>query len=722
MATPSIDLVRVKLMDQDPTSLGDMDDSQISALNDALIDLRTNGQWTQLSKDERTQATRLAQNIRTHIARTVAVNQGRGQPKRAFEGHRTAVPQTQIGTTANIAKYGKRAGLANINQLVQRATDGYTGDGQYDSIPQRASRCVGHSTAMPHGRADTYAPPDPRKRRPTEEDGFQGEGAYWGNRLGGMVPYIGRFVAPLASKAEDWAIGKAIDYAKDYVGRGDYYEEARHEGIQPSQGDYMQGPGRWAGSGEYSDPRSIVINNNQQSSSGGVLRTNQIVDPDKPFARKPAQISDNGRGGLTIRHREYIRDIIPSATTTSDGFQSQVVLELNPGLKETFPLLSQFAKFYSQYKFKQLFGRYRSVIPSGNNQAAGTVMMATIYDSNAIPFTEKRPMDNSSYTVSGTVMDTLVAGVEQAEELKALGGMLFVRTGKVPKGSTNTYDQGILQVSTAGATPGLVCGELWLDYEVELDKLRDTGGVTAEIGDGYAVGIQSADYWLTVYDCTRSAFATGPDYVDSDYVSNFPMKPWSMVDGTPASGVPGGRLMRRGPTTQPGRTMAITTAMLQNMQLQVDARTSNGGTTASVRIRTVPNSKYLFTVSELVEIVTPVGGFGINGTTQIYGFVQLSSTGGGVWSGTENYGGLNGCRLSIETWSSNGNVDDQASPLLGYGHLSLFGSSILTAPTNGGEITVTIHFDNVSFNAMFANGAASQVRVRSFNHSLVRIE
>lgn len=729
MATPSIDLVRVKLMDQDPTSLGDMDDAQISTINDALIDLRTNGQWTQLSKDERAQATRLAQNIRTHIARTVAVNQGRGQPKRAFEGVRTPVPQTQIGTTANIAKYGKRAGLASVNQLVQRATDGYTGDGQYDSIPQPVD-------GKPNGRANTqagsYAPADPRKRCSSahREDGFQGQGAYWGNRLGGMVPYIGRFVAPLASKAEDWAIGKAIDYAKDYVGRGDYMEDAMHEGIRPSQGDYLQGPANWRGRGDYTEEamdedrqahyRAQPLSNQQQptinvNTGGGVLRTNQIVDPGKPFSRRPPTIVSNGKGGMIWRHREFIQDLTPTASTQSDGFQTQAVIALNPGLKQAFPLLSQFAKFFAEYKFNQLIVRQRSVVSSGNNNAAGTSMIAIVYNANALPFTDKRSMDNSAHTVSGTVQDTLVAGVEEDEAQKALGGFLFVRTGAV-NGNLSTYDQGILQVATANATPGLTYGELWIDYEVELDKMRDVGGVTCEIGDGYAVDLSTSKGDFENQFCGITPLATsGP----TGLVSQFPLSEWTEKDGTQFNSIPAGgvRKFRYGQLS-PSIKVAVNAATLQNVILEhIPQPLSLSNFTfarVNVIIRTTPNARYLFSAKHQVVVTAGTSAITIPVATSSFGGIALTATNGARWLNPS-------CELYVDSVQS-GSTTDGTFLANATGYVSTLGSCLLVANPIGGETKVSLDFYSNSFNLGYQGLGFVNWRTLSFAHSLVRIE
>ena len=650
----------------------------INQLNDAVVSVRQYN-WPQYTKEQRAQITKLAMNLRTSIARRVNAAEGRATlVKKAYIGHRTKVDENVIGSVDNVNKYGKRAGVATAAQLAQRAIDGYTGMGQYNSIPQRAQSLPRSAVKrMPQGRCEH------------EQDGFRGEGAYWGNRLGQMVPWgLGKYAAPLLSKAEDWAIKKGIEAAQGYVGSGDYYsaqQEAQHEGIMPSRGDYLQGPGNYVGSGDYNEEALMQSRNMSLTtqpivvqSGGGVMRTNQIVDPGKPFSRRPPQIESNGKGGLIFRHREYIKDIKPTTSLSLDGFQTQMSLNLNPGLKETFPLASQFAKFYQEYRFKQLFIRYRSVVSPGNNNAAGTVMIATIYNPNALPFTSKRSMDNSEYTVSGTVADTLVSGVEEDPEQKALGGFLYVRTGPV-SGNLSTYDQGITQVATAGAFPDLTVGEVWIDYVLELDKLRDLGADTLDINDGWSVVMQSVG---SEFPVEFSGISPLGSYIAQ--ASRFPLEGWfDNPNATLAGQV--GQYGFIDAATRVDLPFQYMNTSIKNMKYTPSTSPPMVGKYSAIEfeIESSPSAEYTFNFNTDIAILGPTLRPIVS--TDTFGYIGCLATGGAVWKN-------NAARVHITHFYGDGGTGVLAPAVVA--SASCGTTNILTAPPIGGTLKVYLNVEN----------------------------
>lgn len=672
-------LVMSKLQSNTGVDVDRLTPEQIAQLNDAIVQVRQYS-WQQYPKETRAQMTKLAMNLRTAIARRVNAEAGRATVvKKAYVGHRTKVDENVIGTEANVAEYGKRAGVATAQQLMNRARDGYTGMGQYNSIPQRAQSVPRSAPGkrMPQGRCEH------------EQDGFRGEGAYWGNRLGQMVPWgLGKYAAPLLSKAEDWAIKKGIEAAQGYVGSGDYasaQQEAQHEGTMPSRGDYLQGPGNYVGMGDYNEEALMQARNMSLSTQpivvqagNGVMRTNQIVDPGKPFSRRPPQIESNGKGGLIFRHREYIKDIKPGSSLALDGFQSQLTLNLNPGLKDTFPLASQFAKFYQEYRFKQLFVRYRSVVSPGNNNASGTVMIATIYNPNALPFTSKRSMDNSEYTVSGTVADTLVSGVEEDPEQKALGGFLYVRTGPVA-GNLSTYDQGITQIATAGAFPDLTIGELWIDYVLELDKLRDLGADTLDIGDGWSVAMTGAGPNFPV---EFSAISPLGSYV-AQTVQSFPLVGW--LDNPNALNNQG-QIGQYAYITETGRVDLPAnhmTSNIKNMKYTPSTSPPQAGKYSYIEfdIESSPAAEYTFTMDTCVELRGPtLRPFDLSADS--FGYIVYNCSGGGTWRNSPG-------RLHISQLYPGVSLLANVS-----GSATAGTTNILTAPSIGGTLHVTISIEN----------------------------
>lgn len=98
-----------------------------------------------------------------------------------------------------------------------------------------------------------------------------------------------------------------------------------------------------------------------------------------------------------MSHREYLGDIISG----SNGEFTYVNVDINPGIKQSFPWLCNVARNFDLYKFKSL--RYEFISTSGNaitsvNTALGQVMMTAQYDSGNDSFEDIR----SQLTYSGT--------------------------------------------------------------------------------------------------------------------------------------------------------------------------------------------------------------------------------------------------------------------------------------------------------------------------------
>ena len=103
-----------------------------------------------------------------------------------------------------------------------------------------------------------------------------------------------------------------------------------------------------------------------------------------------------------IRHREYIQDIVSSATP--NAFQNQV-FAIQPGLNGSFPWLSALAQQYEQYRIKGMVYEFKSlyadaIASSAANATIGYVIMGTNYNAVYPPFINKQQMDNTDYTTS----------------------------------------------------------------------------------------------------------------------------------------------------------------------------------------------------------------------------------------------------------------------------------------------------------------------------------
>jgi len=179
--------------------------------------------------------------------------------------------------------------------------------------------------------------------------------------------------------------------------------------------------------------------------------------------------SANDKDDIIISHSEFLTSITP----TNTGFQTQFSCVLNPGLKSFAPMLAQIAQFYEEYEFEQLVFEFRSTVVEGNDNAAGTLLMATQYNPTNPLFLDEVSMDNYSHSCATRVTDSLLHGVECEERATGQARFEYVRTGDVPVGQDpKTYDLAVFQVATQGATANLQLGRLYVHYKVKLSKLK----------------------------------------------------------------------------------------------------------------------------------------------------------------------------------------------------------------------------------------------------------
>ena len=176
---------------------------------------------------------------------------------------------------------------------------------------------------------------------------------------------------------------------------------------------------------------------------------------------------------LIISHKEYVGDIFGPA---SPAF-SNTTYSINPGLSQNFPFLAQFAQNFDEYELVQMVWEYHSTIDASaaNNSAGntGTIVMATNYKADSVPFQTKEEMIQYHGGVSGRLTEDLSHGVECEPSKNALGGGKFIRTALVQNSDLKTFDAGLFQLAMQNIpTPfqNQQVGELWVYYKVKLSK------------------------------------------------------------------------------------------------------------------------------------------------------------------------------------------------------------------------------------------------------------
>lgn len=186
----------------------------------------------------------------------------------------------------------------------------------------------------------------------------------------------------------------------------------------------------------------------------------------------PAQIvNSTEKGGVIVRHREYLGDI----PATTDFAITKY--PLNPGLVGTFPWLANIANNFEQYRFRGMIFEFNStssdaVLSSATSSALGTVAMATDYDVLDAVYTTKREMLNSQFANSRKPSESFIHPIECKKEWIPYNLNWTRHTESYPAGGDpRTYDLGNFYVATEGmqAASGNI-GELWVCYEVELFK------------------------------------------------------------------------------------------------------------------------------------------------------------------------------------------------------------------------------------------------------------
>lgn len=185
----------------------------------------------------------------------------------------------------------------------------------------------------------------------------------------------------------------------------------------------------------------------------------------------PQVVNSSDKGGVVVRHREFITDIAATSAFTLQSFLIQ------PGLASTFPWLSSMANSFEQYRLRGVLFEFNStssdaLLSTATSTALGSVIMMTEYDVADEPPTSKREMLNAMFGNSRKPSETFIHPVECKKQLSPLT-MLYTRGAIAPPANFDQrlYDFARFNIATEGmqASGGIV-GELWVTYEVELYK------------------------------------------------------------------------------------------------------------------------------------------------------------------------------------------------------------------------------------------------------------
>lgn len=298
---------------------------------------------------------------------------------------------------------------------------------------------------------------------------------YWAGVADGTIKPLPK--VPAKKKA---APKKKTTRKRTYRRRAYGGSSRRNTNVVIGYGDYSMGSkvGGYLGqkAGEYLGGMA------QQYFLGGfgdyAVKDNVLLAPEPPVI-----INDSVKGGITFRHKEYLRDVITSSTAGAFSLDSYL---LNPGNSKTFPWLSQVSANFEQYSFEGVIFEFRSMSAdalNSTNTALGSVIMATNYDSIDTAFKSKGEMENYEWGMSCKPSTNMLHPIECAPR-QSFNTELFILDGPVPSGADpRLYHWGNMQIATSGFQGTSVnIGELWVTYQIRLLKPKMFVALGQEIG------------------------------------------------------------------------------------------------------------------------------------------------------------------------------------------------------------------------------------------------
>lgn len=232
-------------------------------------------------------------------------------------------------------------------------------------------------------------------------------------------------------------------------------------------------------SANYAPPRRIMPVKQHKPSKPKTTSVNvsQPATKSKVMKLSTPTISRMSNGNVRISHKEYVGDLISTAST---GFALELILPVDPAEPSTFPWLSSVALQYEQFSFKKLKMLY---VTEAATSTAGAVMLA--YDPNAgrlAPSSKVLLLETKDClrtpvwqsTALNCSVDTSRKYTQAYNNFGPVQG--FTAASLNPwgsfSGSANTdvrnVASGVVYVGTSGVSTSTTAGEIWLDYEVEL--------------------------------------------------------------------------------------------------------------------------------------------------------------------------------------------------------------------------------------------------------------
>jgi len=174
------------------------------------------------------------------------------------------------------------------------------------------------------------------------------------------------------------------------------------------------------------------------------------------------------------RRMEKVADIVP----TSTSFAVFLALYLNPGNSVLFPIFSQIAATYEQFRCRFLKFHYvtEAYTASGSNVSAGKIIMATNADPNDYQFANATQMENYAGADRSAPFSSFCHDVINSLKVNRTMPLkeYFVNPGANTSAPSNDstdkfFDMGLFQFATSGLpSTSVEYGELYVEFEFDM--------------------------------------------------------------------------------------------------------------------------------------------------------------------------------------------------------------------------------------------------------------
>lgn len=265
------------------------------------------------------------------------------------------------------------------------------------------------------------------------------------------------------------------------------------------------------------------------------LKSNSLIPGGRGAGRGGSvQIVSGGPRSTRIIYREYIGDVF-SHPTEANSFHVSAY-PLNPGDISTFKWLPPIATQYEQWTPNGIVFEFRSTSSEYvSQQALGSIIMATEYDSYDRAYSSKVEMLNSAYANEGKPSDHLLHGIE-CDPRDNPNSIFYVRGGPLgpSDGDIRDYDLGIFYVATQGIPHvNANLGSLYVHYDITFRKEQLYGGLLLKneliLQQTFSPPYNDSLGTITTYN---NNLPTYPEDV------NFPDLPWIRDSDTPVFSLP----------------------------------------------------------------------------------------------------------------------------------------------------------------------------------------